>query len=188
MLLDAKDRLAECSRMEEVKVSIASDTDIILARQLAREMAHEADFAAVESTFIATAISELGRNILQHAGGGEVSMKISRQEDEIVLIMVARDKGPGISDLKTALKDGFSTSGGLGLGLPGVKRLMDEFEIVSNQDQGTTIIAKKWARRYTAGRLRCTSKTSSKRRNGAAGGKTCRSGFSNSMNDNNLSG
>ena len=136
MLLDAEAQSAECSRVEEVKVPITSDTDIILARQLAREMAHEADFAAVESTFIATAISELGRNILQHAGAGEVSMKISQQEDEIVLMMVARDNGPGISNLKTALKDGFSTSGGLGLGLPGVKRLMDEFEIVSRGTMG----------------------------------------------------
>ena len=151
---------AECSQVEQVRVPVTSDTDIILARQRARELASEAEFTAVESTFIATAISELGRNILQHAGEGEVSIKIDQQEDGTVLIVVARDNGPGISDLDRALQDGFSTSGGLGLGLPGVRRLMDEFEIVSHQDHGTTVIAKKWARGCTSGRPGRTARAS----------------------------
>jgi len=171
MLHDTKAWSAECSRVEQVKVPVTSDADILLARKRARKLASEANFTAVESTFIATAISELGRNILQHAGEGEVSIKIDQQEDGTVLIVVARDNGPGISDLERALKDGFSTSGGLGLGLPGVRRLMDEFEIVSHQNYGTTVIAKKWARGYTSGRLRKTSKASFMRRNGAAAGK-----------------
>ena len=162
---------AECSRVEHVKVPVTSDADILLARQRARELASEAEFTAVESTFIATAISELGRNILQHAGGGEISIKINRQQDGTVLIVAARDNGPGISDLERALKDGFSTSGGLGLGLPGVKRLMDEFQIVSHQDQGTTVIVKKWARGCTSGRPARTASTLFKRRDGAAAGK-----------------
>lgn len=161
---------AECSRVKQVKVPVTSDADIILARQRARELVSEADFTAVESSFIATAISELGRNILQHAGRGEVSMRIHEQEEGIVLIVVARDKGPGISDLDRALKDGFSTSGGLGLGLPGVRRLMDEFEIASHQGHGTTVIAKKWARGCTSGRPGRTARASFERRDGAAAG------------------
>ena len=146
--------------MEQVKVPVTSDADILLARQRARELASEAEFTAVESTFIATAISELARNILQHAGEGEVSIRIDQQECGTVLMVVARDNGPGISDLDRALKDGFSTSGGLGLGLPGVRRLMDEFEIVSHQDHGTTVIAKKWARGCTSGRPGRTARAS----------------------------
>jgi len=171
MLHKTKTLSAACSRVEQVKVPVTSDADILLARQRARELASEADFTAVESTFIATAISELGRNILQYAGGGEVSMKINQQEDGIVLIVVAHDNGPGISDLDRALKDGFSTSGGLGLGLPGVRRLMDEFEIVSHQNYGTTVIAKKWARGCASGRPRRTASAFFKRRDGAAAGK-----------------
>jgi len=162
---------AECSLVEKVKVPVTSDADILLARQSGRELASEAGFTALESTFIVTAISELGRNILQHAGEGEVSIKIDRQEDGTVLIVVALDNGPGISDLERALKDGFSTSGGLGLGLPGVKRLMDEFEIVSHQDHGTTVIAKKWARRGTTSRPGRTARASFERRDGAPAGK-----------------
>ncbi|MGA8182465.1 MAG: ATP-binding protein [Terriglobia bacterium] len=162
---------SEFSRVQQVRVPVTSDADILLARQHARELASEADFTAVEATFIATAISELGRNILQHAGGGEVSMKINQQEGGIVLIMVARDNGPGICDLDRALQDGFSTSGGLGLGLPGVRRLMDEFEIVSRQEHGTTVIAKKWARGFTGVRPARTARTSFKRRDGAAAGE-----------------
>ena len=162
---------AECCRLEQVKVPVTSDADILLVRQRARELASEAEFTAVESTFIATAISELGRNILQHAGEGEVSIKIDQQESGTVLIVVARDNGPGIPNVNRALTDGFSTSGGLGLGLPGVRRLMDEFEIVSHQNYGTTVIAKKWARGCTSSRLGRTTSASFKRRDGAAAGK-----------------
>jgi serine/threonine-protein kinase RsbT len=163
--------LGECPRVDQVRVPITSDADIILARQRARELASEANFTPLESTFIATAISELARNVHQHADRGEVSIRIDRQEDRTGLIVVARDNGPGISDLDRALEDGFSTSGGLGLGLPSVKRLMDEFEIVSHQNHGTTVIAKKWVRGCAAGGLRSTSKASFKRRNGAAAGR-----------------
>jgi serine/threonine-protein kinase RsbT len=154
---------AECSRVEQVKVPVTSDADILLARQRARELASEAGFTAVESTFITTAVSELGSNILQHAGEGEVSIKLVQHEDGTVLIVVARDNGPGIPNVDRALKDGFSTSGGLGLGLPGVRRLMDEFEVVSHQNYGTTVIAKKWARACTSGRPARTARPSFKR-------------------------
>ncbi len=162
---------AECCRVEQLKVPVTSDADIVLARQRARELASEANFEPLESTLIATAISELARNILQHAGRGEVSIKIVQQEDGTVLIVVARDNGPGIPNVKRALKDGFSTSGGLGLGLPGVKRLMDEFEIVSHQDHGTTVIAKKWACRSTSAGPGRASKASFKRRASVTAGK-----------------
>lgn len=162
---------SELSQVQQVRIPVNSEQDILRARQLARELASGADFTAVEATFIATAISELGRNILQHAGGGEVLIKINQHEYGIVLIVVARDNGPGICDLDRALQDGFSTSGGLGLGLPGVRRLMDEFEIVSHQDHGTTVIAKKWARGFTGVRPARTARSSFKRRNGSAAGK-----------------
>jgi anti-sigma regulatory factor (Ser/Thr protein kinase) len=171
MAHNSKTLSAGRSRVEQATVPITSDADILLARQRARELASEAEFTALESTFIATAISELGRNILQHAGQGEVSIKIDQQEDGTALIVMARDNGPGIHNLKRALKDGFSTSGGLGLGLPGVRRLMDEFAIVSHQNFGTTVIAKKWARGCTSSRLGRTARASFKRRDGAAAGK-----------------
>ncbi len=166
-----KTRPTECSPVEQIKVPVKSDADIILARQRARELASEANFEPLESTLIATAISELARNILQHAGRGEVSIKIVQQEDGTVLIVVARDNGPGIPNVNRALKDGFSTSGGLGLGLPGIRRIMDEFEIVSHPNYGTTVIAKKWARRSRTGRPENTSNSFSKGRNGATAGK-----------------
>src|SRR5579859_1089773 len=171
MLRMTKTQPAECSRVKQATLPVTSDVDIVLARQRGRELASEAEFTAVEATFIATAISELGRNILEHAGEGEVSIKIDQQEDGTVLIVVARDHGPGIPNVNRALQDGFSTSGGLGLGLPGVRRLMDELEIVSHRNHGTTVIAKKWARGCRSGRLGGTARTSLERRDGAAGKK-----------------
>jgi serine/threonine-protein kinase RsbT len=138
------------SGARRIRIPVTSDRDIIVARQRVWELASEANFTRLEATLIATAISELARNIHQHAGRGAVSIKIDDREEGRCLIVVARDHGPGISDLETALQDGVSAIGGLGMGLPGVRRLMDEFEIVSRQNRGTTVIAKKWVRRSTA--------------------------------------
>jgi serine/threonine-protein kinase RsbT len=98
----------------------------------------------VDATFLATAISELARNIVAYAGKGEITVKAIRGSNRVGICVVASDRGPGISDIRQALRDGFSTSGSLGIGLPGVRRLMDEFEIKSRPGLGTTVAVKKW--------------------------------------------
>ena len=107
-------------------------------------LAMEIGFSSGDSTLIATAISELGRNILSYAQQGEILIRAINGCDHPGILIVASDKGPSISDVQQALRDGFSTSGGLGLGLPGVRRLMDEFEITSVPKRGTTVKVKKW--------------------------------------------
>jgi serine/threonine-protein kinase RsbT len=107
-------------------------------------MAAELGFSAVDGTFLATAISELARNIVSYAGKGEIAIKAVRNTHRQGIIIVASDDGPGIRDIQQALRDGFSTSGSLGLGLPGVRRLMDEFEIKSRPGRGTIVTVKKW--------------------------------------------
>jgi serine/threonine-protein kinase RsbT len=129
---------------EGVCVSIKSDRDIIIARQRGKELAASIGFSSTDLTLIATAISELSRNIVLYAQTGEIMMKPIRQGDRKGITVVARDEGPGISDVSRALQDGFSTSQSLGLGLPGVRRLMDAFEVVSEVNHGTTVTVKKW--------------------------------------------
>jgi serine/threonine-protein kinase RsbT len=125
-------------------VTINSDQDIVLARQKGRALATELGFAAGDATLIATAISELARNIVSYARKGEITIKSVNGLDRQGLLIIASDNGPGIPDVRLALRDGFSTSGSLGLGLPGVRRLMDEFEINSQAGRGTTVAVKKW--------------------------------------------
>jgi serine/threonine-protein kinase RsbT len=125
-------------------VAINSDQDIVAARQRGRALAVELGFSAVDSTLIATAISELARNIVSYAGAGEITLKTIQNSTRPGILIVAADEGPGIHDLRQALRDGFSTSGSLGLGLPGVRRLMDEFEIASQPGRGTRVEVKKW--------------------------------------------
>ena len=128
------------------EVPIRADGDIVVARQKGRVLASRLGFSSSELTLIATAISELARNILQYAGMGEIVVTHVVDGPRPGLVIMARDKGPGITDLRKALQEGYSTSGGLGLGLPGVRRLMDEFEVASEMGQGTTVTAKKWTR------------------------------------------
>ncbi len=130
----------------EARVDVRSDADVIAARQKGREIADQLGFSATELTMIVTAISELARNIVRYAGHGEVRLKIEKNHASSCLVVVASDEGPGIMDVQKALQDGFSTSGGLGLGLSGVKRLMDDFQIESAVDKGTVVTAKKWRR------------------------------------------
>jgi serine/threonine-protein kinase RsbT len=130
----------------ETIVSIHTDVDIVVARQKGRELASGLGFGLTDSTLVATAISELARNIVLYARQGEIVIENARVGDRVCIVVVARDKGPGIADIPQAMQDGFSTSGGLGLGLPGVKRLMDEFHLVSDAGSGTTITVKKWKR------------------------------------------
>jgi len=128
----------------EIKVSITSDQDIVQARQKGRALAMEMGFGSGDATLIATAISELARNIVSYARRGQISLKVVDGGGRYGLSIIASDEGPGIPDIRQALRDGFSTSGSLGIGLPGVRRLMDEFEITSQPGQGTTVAVKKW--------------------------------------------
>jgi serine/threonine-protein kinase RsbT len=128
----------------EIRVAIKSDQDIVLARQKGRSLALELGFSSGDATLIATAISELARNIVTYARNGEITLKGIQSSNQAGIVVTASDNGPGIPDIRQALRDGFSTSGSLGLGLPGVRRLMDEFEIRSKPGQGTIVGVKKW--------------------------------------------
>jgi len=130
----------------EVVVPIRADVDVVMARQKIRALVSDLRFSGSELTLIATAISEVARNIVSYAGSGEIVMRVVRQGQRRGITVVARDKGPGIADIERAMEDGFSTSRGLGLGLPGSKRLMDEFELVSEVGEGTEITMTKWER------------------------------------------
>jgi serine/threonine-protein kinase RsbT len=131
---------------EESLLPVAADVDIVTVRQKGRELAAKAGFSEGDQTVIAAAISEIARNILMYAKRGEVALTLANHDDRIGVIVIAKDQGPGISDIHRALQDGYSTSGGLGLGLPGARRLMDEFDIQSHVGQGTIITMKKWRR------------------------------------------
>ena len=125
-------------------VPIRADSDIVTARQQGRALASLVGFSSTDATLIATAISELARNIVLYATRGEIVVASVENGGRPGVIVVARDKGPGIPDVRRATAGGYSTSGGLGLGLAGVRRLMDEFEIVSEVGSGTTVTARKW--------------------------------------------
>jgi serine/threonine-protein kinase RsbT len=129
---------------EEVQVAINSDQDIVSARQKGRQMATELGFSTGDATLIATAISELARNIVAYARRGQITLRMLNGLNRRGISVMASDDGPGIPDIHQALRDGFSTSGSLGLGLPGVRRLMDEFEIASQPGRGTRVAVKKW--------------------------------------------
>lgn len=129
---------------DEVRVQIVSDSDIVAARSMGRTLAIKLGFSSGDITLIATAISELARNILSYARQGEILLRTVDGSNRTGILIVASDEGPGISDIRQALRDGFSTSGSLGMGLPGVRRLMDEFEITSEPMHGTTVKVKKW--------------------------------------------
>lgn len=130
----------------EIRVPIHSETDIVVARQSGRTLASEIGFSGSELTVIATAISEVARNIVNYAKSGEIVLQRVQNGKRSGLLIIARDQGPGIADIDLALQDGYSTSSGLGLGLPGARRLMDELEIVSEVGKGTTITMRKWKR------------------------------------------
>ncbi len=131
---------------DDVCVTIASDVDVVQARQQGRQLAASAGFSTGDQTVIAAAISEIARNILMYARRGEISLGVVTNGDRQGVVVIARDQGPGIRDIARALQDGYSTSGGLGLGLPGAKRLMDELEVASVVGKGTTVTMRKWRR------------------------------------------
>jgi serine/threonine-protein kinase RsbT len=136
--------LAALAGIDEIRVPVESDTDIVVARQKGRALAARLGFSSGEATMVATAISELARNIVLYALRGEMVFGRDWNGDKPILVITARDEGDGIADVRQAMQDGYSTTGRLGVGLPGVKRLMDEFEISSVVGRGTVVVAKKW--------------------------------------------
>jgi serine/threonine-protein kinase RsbT len=131
---------------DDILVRIRSDEDIVTARRKGRSLAASLKFSSGDATLIASVISELARNIVSYAKQGEIRLKVinGSTRSRYGIQVMAHDDGPGIADLEHALVDGFSTSGGLGLGLAGVRRLVDEFHIVSKPSQGTTVTVRKW--------------------------------------------
>lgn len=122
---------------------VTCDADVVSARQRGRELAARLGFGAGDQTVIAAAISEIGRNIIRYAAHGEIEFRVDDDPRAGGITVVARDRGPGIADVELAMQDGYSTAGGLGLGLPGARRLMDEFRIESAPGRGTTVTMKK---------------------------------------------
>jgi serine/threonine-protein kinase RsbT len=130
---------------DEVRVSVSSDADVVAAREKGRELSAKLGFSSIDLTLIVTAISEVARNIILYAEKGEIVLRLDSNAGHRGIVVVASDQGPGIPDLELAMRDSFSTGNGLGLGLPGARRLMDEFEIESEISKGTTVVMKKWA-------------------------------------------
>ena len=132
------------------RIAIESDGDVVTARQRARTLAVELEMPSTDQTLLATAISEIARNITTYATGGRGEVLIDLIRDargRRGVRVVARDDGPGIEDLEQALTDGYTTGGGLGLGLPGARRLVDEFDIQTGPGEGTAVTLIKWAQR-----------------------------------------
>ena len=130
------------------EVAIDNESDIIVVRKTVREAAVKLNFGLTDVTRIVTAASELARNIFLYAGSGVMKWRAIDANSAVGMELTFEDHGPGITDLEQVMQEGYTTSGGLGLGLPGAKRLMDEMEITSQVGKGTTIIIKKWRRRY----------------------------------------
>lgn len=124
--------------------TIRSDLDIVIARTLARDTAKLLGFGAIDQARIATAVSELARNIFLYAGTGSVTVREIERTGRRGIEIICEDQGPGIADVSVVMQDGYSTSRGMGMGLPGAKRLMDEFDIRSAEGVGTTITCRKW--------------------------------------------
>lgn len=131
---------------DDVRVAIRTDADVVTARQEARAMGAELGFSSTDLTLLATAISEVARNITTYAGEGEVALRILNSGSRVGIEVVASDDGPGIVDVELAMQDGYTTGNGLGLGLPGTRRLVDEFDLRTEPGSGTSIRLVKWTR------------------------------------------
>ncbi|MBB5917126.1 serine/threonine-protein kinase RsbT [Nocardia transvalensis] len=129
---------------DNVVIAVKMSNDIVTARQAGRELATELGFSLTDITMISTAISEVARNITSYAGTGEIRVTVEDREGRRALVVHAQDNGPGIKDITRALQDGYSTGRGLGLGLPGARRLMDRLNVESAPGQGTLVEMWKW--------------------------------------------
>ena len=132
--------------MSEVRVQIEREADIVLARQAGRQLAAQLGFSSTDQTLIATAISEVARNIVVYAQHGEIVLNRADDAGRVGIQVVAIDQGPGIDNKEMAMRDGYSTKNSLGLGLPGARRLMDDFALDSEVGRGTTVTMTKWKR------------------------------------------
>lgn len=141
---DSKAHAAKPDAAAETCIPVRSDNDLVSARLQGRRLAESLGFSSSEATLVATAISELARNIISYAVEGEIVLRPIGDRSRRGITIIARDEGPGVANIKLALKEGYSTSGGLGLGLPGVRRIMDEFRIESEPGRGTTVTVSKW--------------------------------------------
>jgi serine/threonine-protein kinase RsbT len=139
---------------DEVRVVIHTDADLVVARAEGRALAERLGFPRPDPTLIATAISEIARNIVVHVGQGEIVLQPLEDNNRFGLAVIAIDQGPGIRDVEAALREDYSGRGGLGLGMPGARRLMDEFEVASDVDTGTIVTMRKWRLRDELARLR----------------------------------
>jgi serine/threonine-protein kinase RsbT len=139
---------------DELHIEVEGDADIVPARAGGRALASQLGFSKTDATLIATAISEVARNIVVHAGSGEIVVRREDGIDRYGLVVIARDSGPGIPDVEAAMEEGYGTKGGLGLGLPGTRRIMDDFDIESAVGRGTTVTMRKWRVRDELERLR----------------------------------
>jgi serine/threonine-protein kinase RsbT len=131
--------------ISEIYISIGRDTDLTVACQKGRALAAQSGFSDHDQAIIGIAIAEVVGNIIKYAGRGETVLSLVQQDGRRGIVVAACDNGPGISDIEQALEDGYSTGEGLGLGLSGARRLMDEFEIVSKVGQGTAVTMRKWS-------------------------------------------
>ncbi|WP_040791255.1 anti-sigma regulatory factor [Nocardia paucivorans] len=125
-------------------IAVKMSNDIVTARQAGRELAEKLGFSLTDRTMISTAISEVARNITSYAGSGEVRLLVDERDGRRALVVQAQDQGPGIIDVARAMEDGYSTGLGLGLGLPGAKRLMDGLTVDSAPGHGTLVEMWKW--------------------------------------------
>jgi serine/threonine-protein kinase RsbT len=132
------------SNLKAKKLNISGDTDVAYAALYARNYAKELGFSKVDQYLISTAVSELARNIFAYAKNGTINLSLVKGNSKIGIEVVAEDFGPGIQDIDKAMQDNFSTGGTLGVGLPGTKRLMDDFQFDSHRTSGTKITIKKW--------------------------------------------
>jgi serine/threonine-protein kinase RsbT len=132
--------------VNEIRVAIEREADIVLARQAGRQLAATLGFSPTDQTLIATAISEVARNIVVYAQHGEIVLTRALDGARIGIQVLAIDQGPGIDNKDMAMRDGFSTKNSLGLGLPGARRLMDDFNLHSERGRGTTVTMTKWMR------------------------------------------
>ena len=128
----------------DIVVAVRRPDDIVTARQAGRALADDLGFSLTDVTMIATAISEVARNITAYAGQGEIRLLVEERGGRKALVVQAADQGPGIDDVARALEDGYSTGAGLGVGLPGARRLMDQLEIQSRPGHGTLVVMWKW--------------------------------------------
>jgi serine/threonine-protein kinase RsbT len=127
-----------------IRVSIRDESDVGVARRRARELSVRAGLSDASVEELATAVTEIAQNIVVHAGSGELLFAVASDGERLGVVVLARDDGPGIADLAAAMSDGYSTAKGLGLGLPGARRLVDEFDLTSSPGRGTTVTMRKW--------------------------------------------